>query len=366
LAVAVACSGDRAAPSDSAWGPGFEAGPYAVGFRDEVVTRTTGDGVARPLTLSIWYPARAPGDRMRLGELLTLVLREGQLEEARGLAPEAALAAATTGDSTAIPRETARAALDAPTLAARNAEPAGGRFPLVLWGSRHATVLAQAPLAELLASHGMVVATAWSSEPPLAFIWEEKPESEKEATLAAQTDDLRFALATLRSDPTVDAGRTVLIAWSYGGQTAGRVQELEPGVRGVIGLDANIAPARSEESLRLRHPFLWLIGRDTTRRGLERLDSLDASVLLARLPELAHGDFNAMESHLPARLGADTLFPWSRGGEVGIRGFEALARMTLVATLAFQKDSAAELGTIVEQLRNAAGNTRVELRSSVP
>jgi len=69
-----------------------------------------------------------------------------------------------------------------------------------------------------------------------------------------------------------------------------------------------------------------------------------------------------MESHLPSRLGAGTLFPWSRGGEVGIRGYEALTRMTLVAARALQGDSSPDLGALGERLKDAAGPVTVELR----
>jgi predicted dienelactone hydrolase len=51
--------------------------------------------------------------------------------------------------------------LDAPMLAARDAPPGGGRFPLVLLEQGNGQTLRdQAPLAEYLASHGYVVATS--------------------------------------------------------------------------------------------------------------------------------------------------------------------------------------------------------------
>ena len=78
-------------------------------------------------------------------------------------------------------------------------------------------------MAETMASHGMVVATVWSSDPPLAFLWEDRPAADKLATIEAQTNDLQHALTMLRSETFVDAASVVVLSWSYGGQTAARL-----------------------------------------------------------------------------------------------------------------------------------------------
>lgn len=172
--------------SDELWS-GLETGPHPVGFRIEDLTRTTSDGTVRRVRLALWYPRNGTGSSpVRLGDLIRLVEDEQQLPEPAGMSQPARLAFILTGDSTAIAPERARGALGMETGAERDADPAPGPFPLVLWSSRHATVLAQAPLAHVLASQGHVVATAWSSDPPLAFLWENRPVEEKLATIRAQ------------------------------------------------------------------------------------------------------------------------------------------------------------------------------------
>jgi hypothetical protein len=294
-------------------------------------------------------------------------LLEGQLSETVDLEEEPAFAAAMTGSATALSPERARAGLDASVLARADAAPAPGPYPLVLWSSRHATVLAQAPLSEVLASHGFVVATVWSSSPPLAFLWEEKAREEKLATIQAHTGDLEQALRELRQDPAVDGDRVVALAWSYGGQTAARLQETDPGVRATVALDANVVPARPEESLELKRPLVYLVGRDTTGRGFDRLQRLTKPWAALRFPELAHGNFNALEGYLPAVLGTDTVYSWSLGGDVARDGYRALVRVVTTAAQALVREEPPSMLSLAESLEAAAGTTRVEtLTSATP
>src|SRR5205085_6233007 len=109
-------------------------------------------GGPRPITVGVWYPARStsaphltyreyfspaePGGR-ELDEFVAFLGSHG--------APPAAV----------------QEWLDAPMLAARDAPPVGGRFPLVLLAQGNGQTLRdQAPLAEYLAGHGYVVATS--------------------------------------------------------------------------------------------------------------------------------------------------------------------------------------------------------------
>lgn len=362
VAAVLAC----APPADPlGWDDGFDIGEHPVGFRTLELTRDGTDGLPRRLTLSIWYPAspaHVESARVTVEDLFRAVLDEGQLDEARGLGIERAFASAMTGDSTAIPVDRARTALDAPVLARRDAPPAVGRYPLALWSVRHATVLAQAPMAEVLASHGIVVATVWSSDPPLAFLWEDHPPAEKVATIETHARDLEHSLTVLRRDASVDGDRIVLLSWSYGGQTAARLQERDDAVRAVISLDANVVPARPEETLALRRPLVYFIGQDTTGRGFANMGTLPGPWITIRVPQLAHGNFNALEGYLPARLEADTVFPWSLGGEVALVGYEALVRMVTTTVSAFTVDRTPAMRDLADHLSGAAGNLSVEVR----
>lgn len=367
LVGVAACGADPepTPPLEAAWFGDFTPGPHPVGFRTEAMTRNAPEG-ERSLTLSVWYPAEAEdsAQRLTIADYFRAVVAEGQLTETDGLAEESGFAAAMTGSSSALTVERARAGLDTPVLATREAGPAPGPFPVVLWSSRHATVLAQAPIAEMLASQGFVVATVWSSDPPLAFLWEDRTSEDKLATIEAHTGDLQHALERLREDPAVDGDNVITVSWSYGGQTAARLQERDPGVRGVIAMDANVLPAREEESLTLRTPLVYLVGENTSGRGFDRLQSLDQPWLAIRFSELAHGSFNALEGYLPAALDTDTVFVWAQGGETARVGYQALTRVVGEAALELTSQAATTAQQLSARLEPAAQGTSVELFSN--
>ncbi len=347
------------------WEGDFSFGPHPVGFRTAALTRTSSEG-PRQIALSIWYPADASSgaQSLRVRDYFRSAVLEGQLSETTGLAEEPAFAAAMTGSATALSPERARTGLDAPVLARADAAPEPGPYPLVLWSSRHATVLAQAPLSEVLASHGFVVATVWSSSPPLAFLWEEKAREEKLATIQAHTGDLEQALRELRRNPAVDGDNVIGLAWSYGGQTVARLQEVEPRVRAIVALDANVVPARPEESLELKRPLVYLVGRDTSGRGFDRLQRLTKPWTAIRLTELAHGNFNALEGYLPAVLGTDTVYSWSLGGEVARDGYRALVRVVTSAAQALVREEPPSMLQLAMLLEDAAGATPIQVLTS--
>lgn len=327
--------------------------------------RTTGSGDGRAIRLSVWYPRSEDrrGRRLPVGYLFELLAAENQFPETDGMPVDRMFPAVLTGDPGALSAAQSAEGLGMATAARVGAEPAAGRFPLVLWSSRHATVLAQAPMAEALASLGLVVATVWSSEPPLAFIWETRTEADKLATIDAQVLDLEFAITELGARAWVDTSRIVVAAWSYGGQTAARVQERVAAVRGIVSLDANVVPQRPEERLSLRRPLVFLVGQDTTRRGFDRIDGLTAPVVVARLPGLTHGEFNAMEGFLPALLGADTAYAWSRTGREAREGYRSLVELVAAAVPLLLGDPGPTAAAIADRLRGVTTSPAVEVLS---
>ena len=45
--------------------------------------------------------------------------------------------------------------------------------------------------------------------------------------------------------------------------------------------------------------------------------------------DLQHGNFNAIESDIPALFGIEEVVPWSLGGTKAIDGYEALCNLTV-------------------------------------
>ncbi|HXT20175.1 MAG TPA: hypothetical protein VN923_05455, partial [Thermoanaerobaculia bacterium] len=148
-AATIACpAAGRAASPSPLWGS-LEPGPYAVGF--QVLERRDParpyrypfdlDGnrrsidVARPLQIGVWYPAQAKtGAPMRLGDYVALMGAEQDFTLSAAERARRGEAAYFAFDVVrpATP-EQRRALLALKTAAARDAAPAAGRFPVILW-----------------------------------------------------------------------------------------------------------------------------------------------------------------------------------------------------------------------------------------
>src|ERR1700737_2395223 len=174
------------------WGH-LEAGSYAVGFRviDEHDSARAWNGERRPIRISIWYPAaRAHSEPMRYGDYLDANDRESWIGDLTEVAPNG--------------RDIAAKLFDISTAAHRDADPAPGRFPLVLYspglGARGDS---NAELAEFLASHGYVVATVPNLGPSPSHL----EMGNSPGDLEAHTRDVEFAWNRLQTLAFVDASK---------------------------------------------------------------------------------------------------------------------------------------------------------------
>lgn len=144
-------------PGVEMWG-NLPPGPFDVGFH-----RVRSEHGGRTLLVDTWYPARASTNPMRFQDYLELAT------DLRGAAPgfpsaagsvAATLSTAISGDPSAVAPAMVQRVLRTGMAATREAAPAAGRFPLVLWTPRYGTTAAQAVLSEYLAARGFIVAFA--------------------------------------------------------------------------------------------------------------------------------------------------------------------------------------------------------------
>jgi len=218
------------AAQSSLWG-NLKAGQYRVGLN----VRSYRDSNNRPIEIFLWFPAENSkkskpltfADYYRLSEKVT---DESRLTQT--------LAEDVTGDKNGIDKQTAGKILNSAMKASWNAPISRGRFPLILWSSRHATVIAQSVLSEFLASHGYVVAFARYAGPALPYPFQIREPEKKLEALDTHVRDLEFALANLRRAATLDAEKIALISWSYGGEAAIRLQTRQPDIDLVFGLSS--------------------------------------------------------------------------------------------------------------------------------
>jgi dienelactone hydrolase len=322
-------------PRESRLFGSLERGPHAVGFRTESLERA-----GKTAHLAIWYPAAASeAPPMRLTDYLqeSPDLRgavEGFPSTAESLTRT--LAVTISGDATGVASKALDELLASRFEARRNAAPAPGQFPVVLWTPRYATPAMQMVLSEFLAAHGFVVAFARpAGTAPMPF--ELATAAAREAELAARVDDMRTALGYLATRKAVNTNSVGVVAWSYTGEMATRFQASESSVRLVAGLSTNLLSgwvyqdgeaSASIDSTRLTSAYAVLTQPRAApwQPGLERVRG---AAYFVQFPSLAHGSFNALEGYIPSLLGLTNVQRWSRSGPEGARGYEAAARILL-------------------------------------
>jgi tetratricopeptide (TPR) repeat protein len=248
---------------------------------------------ARPLQVVVWYPARGGGAAMRFAEYVAAQAGETDF------APSTARRDAALADfrRAAIANGAADAdvgkLLASPVRGRRDARPADGRHPLVLYA--HNLTPEKAVLGEYLASHGFVVA----STPQLGSY--ERDLDVGTTLVETEIRDLEAALAALAVDPMVDARKIGIIGMSFGALTALGFQMRHPSVAAVVSLDGGIGTALDPLMLRqsafhapdrARVPLLHLYASDSPGADFAYLRGLRyAERSFVGVHGMQHGDF---------------------------------------------------------------------------
>lgn len=318
----------------------LSGGPYDVGVRD-VHLPAGADGPAAPITL--WYPAAgatpdsAPPVTFERYFIADLVPR---LETDDAAAVRRALAGDMTGDPDGIDANRSGAILRTPMRAAEGLAPAAGRMPVVLWSPRHGTPAGQSVLNEYLASHGYAVVSVRPDAAWGPFPWESDADDGRASTIEGHVAVMRRAAAWIGTEPGLDPARLAVMAWSYGGESAGRFVAGRSDVAVVVGLSANIlsgwayAPDAMSSMLASGLPAsVVLLSEERTRPApdgvlLQRPDAFGAGGRAGywiRFPALRHGVFNVVEGLAPAAFGITAVHPWSLAGRDAATGYAAIA-----------------------------------------
>jgi dienelactone hydrolase len=281
-------------------------GPHAVGFAVDLQhdpSRVLA-GAARPVQLSIWFPAKTHGGPLRLRDYVGLAAGERGTWRREDQDLAVADQAAFLRQAAQLEPAEAQALLDQPLLARENARPLGPRFPLLLIAQGNGQSASdQAVLCEWLASHGHVVA---STPSPMRLSGPLSGVAAIAARAEEQAADLAFALGVLRDRPDVDATRLAVIGQSFGARSALLFAMQEPAVRAMVSLDggigsragqAQLASSRLFDPERARFPLLHLYEEqdEFMAPDFALLRKLGRSHrLLARAAHLRHSHFTAL------------------------------------------------------------------------
>jgi dienelactone hydrolase len=286
----LAASGSPVAPQSQ----GEKPKQFSVGFAT-AESPGTGETAGRIL---LWRPAPDDTSDLTVGDLSRLLCPK--TPAVGECFPNLASAARTT------PFDLARVA----SLRLRSApfaRAAPGRFPLVLLVGSIASRGAEfVHLAEALAAQGFVAAEVvpGQASPSRDFT--------REAAVGATTR-LARALDDLGRDPGIDASRTTVIAWSFGGVAAYRLARHEPRVTGLISLDSalryryGVALLESDSAAPVRSGLRVLAitaGIENTVEKDEAWLAAQPGLLLERAVAAgwSHGDFNDQYGAWPSQV----------------------------------------------------------------
>jgi len=264
-------------------------GPFAVGFRvvnqydharayqgefDAVTGKAVEGERARPIQTLVWYPAAANGKPMVFGDYLALTGSEDDFTRSevrqRTLAAELIQANYLSESGP----EQGRAALAGAMRARRDASPARGKFPVVIYAPSIGAPAAENPdLCEYLASHGYVVIAS----PSLGPHGRTMPNSLD--GVETQAADIAFLSAYAHTLPQADTGRLAVAGYSWGGIANVFAAARDSRIKALVNLDGSVryypelvAASKYVTPQSAAAPMLFLAARplsleDIARRG---------------------------------------------------------------------------------------------------
>ena len=294
----------QSGPEPRLWG-GLARGPFNVGFGVVHLTdpsRYYGAEAKRPIQVSLWYPVQKSAQPlgMPFSEYVALYqrLRTGRNGELSTTDRTDILAAYGKETFPGSPPAAVAQLLATPTAAVRDARPAEGRFPLVVYApGLGGTPLTHTPVAEYLASHGYVVAMSPSQgDSPAGMPFDVAGQEQ-------QIRDIEFTIGALREQPNVDPWQIGLVGFSFGGGAVILSGMRIPGIRAVAVLDGTggwdatlplLREATGFHPAAFRAPLLVLAGDDEVAQDLSLIHSLKCSDRqVIRIRAMRHHDFIA-------------------------------------------------------------------------
>jgi hypothetical protein len=210
-------------------------GPYPVGLKvvdqydrsraypapPKNLSKSSAGEDARPLQTLIWFPSRrSTGKPMTVGDYAQLADTEIHFDEPH---PEQNRWRSLLKESS-----------DTSLWAVRDAKPAGGRYPVIIYAPSDSSVSWEnADLCEYLASHGYVVLASPSMGSS------KRDMTDDLAGINAQARDISFLISYGKSLPDTDSGMAV-VSWSWGGISSLFAAARDSRIDALISLDGSM------------------------------------------------------------------------------------------------------------------------------
>ncbi|WP_188552572.1 hypothetical protein [Edaphobacter dinghuensis] len=324
-------------------------GPYGAGLktlfqydtsRTWKITRTydgafSPDRNGRPIQINVWYPALpSTGQSMAFDDYVD------QTAPAQFAAFNDIMRQRNRDDAIdSVPRDRITDLQKMQMFARRDAQPAPGRFPVVLYfGGLNAPINSNVVLAEYLASHGYIFASVSLLGPSNEQAFQSRTSDDLEASVR----DMEFAWSILQQESNVDPSKVAALGHSVGAIEAVILGLRNSNVSVVIGLDGTYGFAGLSGVLthsygydpnKMRAAFIDL----RRAQGAQGNEPLDLSVVesfrhadrtFITIDRMHHSDFTSfamVADYFHTPLPTDyPLNGWNR--ETGRDGYESVAR----------------------------------------
>lgn len=324
LAVTASCTGAAA----SVTFPGTQ-GQYGVGLhvvplfdrsrtyanQIDLVTGAAATGNRdRPIQALVWYPAGKPaGAAMRYGDYVRLIATEEQFQRS-----DADVSRATTSWLADNYPGLDKQALQSAMRAVRDAQPAPGKFPVVVYApGSSASASDNADLCEYLASHGYLVLASASMGLNTRSMNVDLDGAEAEAR------DISFLVGYASTLPQADASHVAAMGYSYGGLANVLAAAKDDRIGALVSLDGSVRyfPAVVQQASyavpeRLALPMLYLGEKPRTAEWMNRVKQVPTTSLMNEMTfsDLYNVTMDTME-HAAFQSEALRLGPEQRFGD---------------------------------------------------
>ena len=317
LCSALLLAGDLTAQSSNPrrplWGD-LAPGPYAVGFKVTYRldrSRTwdpTPDSIAegesaRPIRVSVWYPARPARAARPMPYRGYLMLTAPNRNFGRLNAMIERADVTPMRDVIFLGSDSLfQKLLASPTAAFANAPAAAGRFPVIGYSAGYNNRSHDnSVLAEYLASYGFIVVTV----PQLGTAATRLTLRINPVDLETQTRDLELAIGEVLAGPNAEPRKLGIMGYSMGGVVALLLAARNPNVDAIVGLDPSIRAPRFVELVtrapqfeprNIRAPLLSLQSGNASEASAQDTTVVHelrfADRYVALVGNAAHGDFS--------------------------------------------------------------------------
>ncbi|MDC6363279.1 MULTISPECIES: dienelactone hydrolase family protein [Flavobacteriaceae] len=263
----------------------LENGKYSMGFRHYTTldsTRTysramdfTNKKMARPISISLWYPAEQIADGKEPLQVLDYLEILKEEEEWEHLPNEQILNWFYYRNTPANQKHLAEK-----TTAYTKVEPAKGKFPVIVYApSFQASSIENFALCEYLASHGFVVISSLSRGTKTRWF-----SNNNAKEMEAQARDMEFLLKEAGKLSMADYDKIALMGFSFGGLSNIIVQNRNDNIKAIVSLDgteryqyALLEQSHFFDAAKIDVPYIHMAQKDIPGTVLKE-DNIDAEL----------------------------------------------------------------------------------------